>query len=576
MNKILLLFLALLTAAPAAGRPAAGKQEKLIQEVLRLEAKYGGHLGFMAKNLKTGETIGYNAAERFPTASVIKLPVLATFFQLADDKKIDPSELLTLTRADMKPGSGILQHLAEGDRITLLDAVKLMITQSDNTATNLVLDRLAPTHPERLALVNEFVAQKGLKNTRILNRLFSFDTKQRTPEAIRYGVGVSTPEDMVALLETLYSKTLVSPSSCDAIMGILKNQSYREMIPRYLPEEECQYLEIGNKTGSVNETKVDVALILSDKIDLALAVFVDKQPDHRGDIENRGILLGAMVARAAWNHFTGSTGYQERKVPLNNVDWNSYPDGRWGIYRSDAAPFPHRQRKKGFKASDGTLYPYHPHYDDNSIVVVVPNTFQETGDGTNVIVHFHGEMDDNMATLETGQMPQALSEQKINAILVLPQGPYRARDSFGGKMTDEGGLKRLIEDMLATMKSEKIIKTDRLNKLIISAQGFGYYPAASAVKRGGEESHITNLFLWDALYGNPEVFRNWLVKGNGMLHAAYTSNLGKEHVRFEQTISGDAKKRLRFVAAPVDRGRLIPSYFQSWLKELGPEWKSER
>jgi hypothetical protein len=61
-----------------------------------------------------------------------------------------------------------------------------------------------------------------------------------------------------------------------------------------------------------------------------------------------------------------------------------------------------------------------------------------------------------------------------------------------------------------------------------------------------------------------------------MLHAAYTSNLGKEHVRFEQTISGDAKKRLRFVAAPVDRGRLIPSYFQSWLKELGPEWKSER
>jgi beta-lactamase class A len=576
MKRILLLFSAVLAATPLAGRPAAGKQDTWIREILRLEAKYGGHLGFAAKNLKTGETIGYNAAERFPTASVIKLPVLAAFFQLADDKKIDPNELLTLTRADMKPGSGILQHLAEGDRITLLDAVKLMIMQSDNTATNLVLDRLAPTHAERLALVNEFVARKGLKDTRILNRLFSYDTKQRTPEAIRYGIGVSTPEDMVALLEALYTKTLVSPASCDAMTDILKTQSYREMIPRYLPEEECRYLEIGNKTGSVNETKVDVALILSDKIDLALAVFVDKQPDHRGDIENRGVLLGAMVARAVWNHFTGSSGYEERSVPLNNVDWNSYPDGRWGIYRSAAAPFPHRQRRRGFKASDGTLYPYHPHYDDNSIVVVLPSTFQETAGGTNVIVHFHGEMGDNMAALEADQMPQALADQKINAILILPQGPYRARDSFGGKMTDEGGLKRLMEDLLATMKREKIIKTDRLNRLILSAQGFGYQAAASAVKRGGEESHITDLFLWDALNGSPEAFRTWLVRGDGVLHAAYTSDAGKEHVRFEQTVKGDAKKRLRLVAATVDRGKLILSYFQSWLKELGPEWKSAR
>lgn len=575
MKKNYLLFLALLCALPAAGKGAPGTQEKLIQETIRLEARYGGHLGFMARNLNTGETVSYNASERFPTASVIKLPVLATFFQLADEKKIDPNETITLTKADMKPGSGILQLLSDGDRITLLDAVKLMITQSDNTATNLVLDRLAPTHQERLDVVNEFMARKGLKNTRLLNRLFSFETKQRTPEAIRYGVGVSTPEDMVALLTALYSKTLLAPASCDAMVGILKSQFYREMIPRYLPEEDCQFLDVANKTGSVNETKVDVALILSDKANIALAIFVDKHPDHRGDIENGGILLGSMVARAVWNHFTGSSGYQERKVPLNNVDWNSFPDGRWGIYRSDAAPFPQKQRKRGFKASGGTFYPYHPHYDDNSIVVVVPNTFRETDEGTNVIVHFHGEMSDNMMLLEQDRMPVAMVAQKTNAILVLPQGPYRARDAFGGKMTESGGLKRLIDDMLATMKSEKVIETTRLHHLLISADGFGYHPAAFALKRGGLEVHITDVFLFEAHYRNPEVFRDWLDKGNGTLRVTYTGSFGKEAAGFEAMIRGEAKQRLRMTPASTDRGQLIRVFFESWLKELGPDWKNE-
>ena len=85
-----------------------------------------------------------------------------------------------------------------------------MITLSDNTATNLVLDRMggiacgAPG-----PCVNELMVSLGLKNTRLLNRLYSWDTKQRTPEGIRYGIGVSTPEDMVILSEALYKKELV-------------------------------------------------------------------------------------------------------------------------------------------------------------------------------------------------------------------------------------------------------------------------------------------------------------------------------------------------------------------------------
>ncbi len=139
-----------LCAASVRAEQAADKQQSLLSEVVRLEAEYGGHLGFMARNLGTAETVGYNASERFPTASAIKLPVMAAFFRLVDERKINPDSVLTLTKEDLKPGSGILQFLSGGDRITLLDAVKLMIALSDNTATNLVLDRLAPTHAERM------------------------------------------------------------------------------------------------------------------------------------------------------------------------------------------------------------------------------------------------------------------------------------------------------------------------------------------------------------------------------------------------------------------------------------------
>jgi len=555
MKKISAFFIAFLCTIAAPGSPAAGRQEKFLQEIARLEARYGGHLGFMARNLRTGETLSYNGSERFPTASVIKLPVLAAFFHLVDGNKIDPNEWITLTKADMKPGSGILQLLTEGGRITLLDAVKLMITQSDNTAANLVLDRMAPTHPERMAVVNDFLLQLGLKDTRILNRLFSFDTKQSTAEAVRYGIGVSTPEDMVALLGALYSRTLASPSSCDMMMNILQSQFYREMIPRFLPEEAGESLAIGNKTGSVNEPKVDVALLRSDRADIALAVFVDKQPDHRGDVENRGILLGAMVARAVWNHFTGSVGYEERVIPLHDVDWNTFPGGRWGIYRSIAAPFPHPKRKRGFKAADGTSYPYHPHYDDDSIVVVVPQSFRETENGANLIVHLHGGPGDNMSSLEKDRMPQSLAGQNINALLVLPQGPYRANDSFGGKLTDPGGLGRLVEDVLATMKQEKIIQTSRLNQLILSAEGSGDQSVATALRRGGLDGKITDLFLLGPPTIPPQLFRDWVKKGAGKVHTAYAPEAG-----VGQTAGTPA----------------IPAAFESFLKELGPAWKNDR
>lgn len=552
-----------------------GNASTIIEEIKKLEQEFGGHLGVMAKNLATGDVVAYRADERFPTASAIKFPMMTAFFHLVDQKKIDPQEKVVLHDRDKKQGSGILQLLSEGSSLTLLDAVRLMITLSDNTATNLVLDRLSDTHDGRMSVVNDFMVAQGLKNTRILNRLYSKETKKLTPEGIRYGIGVATPEDIVILLESLFKGTLADSSSCKAMLEILKQQSYRDMIPRFLPDHACTYLDVANKTGGVNETKVDVGLVFSDKVNYAVAIFVDKHPDHREGPENQAVLLAANVSRAIWNHFTGMTGYHDRKVITDHVDWNALPGGNWVIWRSTAAPFPHKDRVNGFTTSNGTIYPYNPHYADSSITVFIPNGFKESPEGSNVIVHFHGHMNDNMGVLEQFGMPQALLAQKINALLVLPQGPYRARDSFGGKMEDEGGLRRLVEEVLTTMKKEEVVKSTSLRHLLVTAHSGGYRPAAISLEKGGLSDKITDVFLFDALYGQHEYFRNWLERCNGNLYGAYTDHLGEESVTFEKAIQGEAKARLHFTPTTVSHNAVVQEFFGRWLDRLGPDWKTD-
>ena len=120
---------------------AENTDRTLVEELQRLENEFGGHLGVAAKNLKTGEVISFNGGERFPTASVIKLPIMTAFFHLVDRNMIDPNMKVVLAADDKKPG--LLKYLSDGMTMTLLDAVNLMIVLSENTATNLVLDRLA-------------------------------------------------------------------------------------------------------------------------------------------------------------------------------------------------------------------------------------------------------------------------------------------------------------------------------------------------------------------------------------------------------------------------------------------------
>ncbi len=534
-----------------------------------LEARYGGHLGLAALNLRTGEEICYNASEQFPTASVIKLAVLAAYYDAVAHGRVNPASILDIRDEDKKPGSGVLQFLSAGGRIALRDAARLMIVVSDNTATNLVLDNLGPDVRSQLGDVNSLMDSLGLHRTKLLNRLFSWQTKQNTGESIRFGVGVSTPEDMVLLMSMIFRHQLIDSTSSSEMLETLRLQQYDDMIPRYLPDEGTSHLAIAHKTGSIAETKVDVGVVTSDSVAFAIAIFVDKSADHSGGIENSATLLGAHVARYVWDRWGAG---RDGPVEQYDVDWTMVPHGKWAIYRSRYAPFPHPDRLKGFRRDDGTYYPYFPHYADSSIVVFVPESLRTDARGTNMIVHFHGHGHDNLDILEHSGMVQAMCDQRVNAVLVLPQGPYRARDSFGGKMEEKGGLQRMIEDILRMLVQEGVINEPVLGRLIISAHSGGYRPAAFGLQQGGELEHLDGIFLFDALYGYSDTFASWLEHSNGFLDAAFTEHLKPEHDAFLLGLSPSARKRVSIVPAGVEHEQVVPAWFPRWVQSLGKRW----
>ena len=140
-------------------------------------------------------------------------------------------------------------------------------------------------------------------------------------------------------------------------------------------------------------------------------------------------------------------------------------------------------------------------------------------------------------------------------------------------MEDADGFKKMINDVLETMKREEVIKNAKLNKLIVSAHSGGYRPAAFVLDRGGLNDHITDLFLFDAFYGNHNYFRSFLNASHASIHAAYTDHLKVEHEEFLKETAGTKARQLHFTPTSVDHDEVVQTYFADWIGALGMEWK---
>ena len=270
----------------------------------RIKTAIGGFRGTVslyAKNLDSGETYGLRENESVRTASTIKLAIMATIFDAAAEGKAKWTEELVLHDGDKVNGSGVIRELSDGVRLPVRDLVHLMIVVSDNTATNLLLDRFPAD------TVNAEMDKLGLKHTRCLRKILNGDKPPsgvsqagRLEENKRFGLGVSTPREMVVLLEKIERGDIAGQDGSREMIAILKRQQVRDGIGRRLAG-----LTVASKSGALDRLRSDVGIVYSPGGKIAIAITCDDLPkvdysaDNAGNIfisDLTGILIEGLAA----------------------------------------------------------------------------------------------------------------------------------------------------------------------------------------------------------------------------------------------------------------------------------------
>ena len=277
--SIVIILLALAANAAQAQEPSPSLESRIRGEV----APFKGKVFLYAKNLDTGQTYSLSGDERVRTASTIKIAVMIEAFARVGAGRAKWTDELVLTKAARYGGSGILPELSDGLRLTLQDAVRLMMVLSDNTATNLVLDYLTTD------AVNERMSSLGFKATRIMRRVGGGGESKEGKSGDnlkRFGLGATTPHEMVQIMEKLERGEIVSKEASAQMLDLMKREQGRNSIGRNMPG-----VPMASKYGALDALRSCVAILYTKQGKIAIAITVDEMPEVLWSVDNPAYLL---------------------------------------------------------------------------------------------------------------------------------------------------------------------------------------------------------------------------------------------------------------------------------------------
>jgi hypothetical protein len=194
------------------------------------------------------------------------------------------------------------------------------------------------------------------------------------------------------------------------------------------------------------------------------------------------------------------------------------------VTTSDHTMFPHEKRAQGH-TYEGKAYPADVHYSDRTVAIFVPKRFR-AGDATDLVFYFHGWRNNVDDTFAKFRVAEQLAASGVNAVLVLPEGPRNAPDSFGGKLEETGVFSSLVSDVLATLKTRGVIESTKPGAIVLAGHSGAYRVIAFILTRGGLTANIREVYLFDALYGQTEKFAHWIDHFPGRLVDIYTAEGG--------------------------------------------------
>lgn len=191
-----------------------------------------------------------------------------------------------------------------------------------------------------------------------------------------------------------------------------------------------------------------------------------------------------------------------------------------------SAPFPDPAREHGY-TYHGKFYSAKDHYSDNTVLFFIPRNFRET-DSVDFVVHFHGWNHVADGTLDEYKLPEQFAKSGKNAVLIVPQGPLNAPDSFGGKLESTNAFHAFMEEALSALKASGAIANANatFGRIILSGHSGGYHVMSAILHNGDLAQNIKEVWLFDALYGGTENFVGWQKAQDGRLLNIYTDHGG--------------------------------------------------
>lgn len=272
-------------------------------QIKTIAAAHHGHVAVFAHNLRSGQTASLLPDEPVQTASVIKMGILLDAAEQIRAGQANLEERIVLTKANQVEGSGVLGELTPPLALTLGDTLRLMVILSDNTATNMAIDRLGLAH------INGTLRAAGLRQTVLYKKVYVPATAPMPPDQPKFGLGKTTAREMAAIMERFATCHLAFDNSaplpadgkiCGEILGMLRKQQDRNSLPRYLETLDTSEAgsAIGNKTGALNQVRNDVALISSKAGPIVVAAFTWENADQRWTGDNEAEQTLGKLAKA--------------------------------------------------------------------------------------------------------------------------------------------------------------------------------------------------------------------------------------------------------------------------------------
>jgi len=265
----------------------------------RLEAAARGEGRGAAPAGAVADAVAYRPEASFPAASTIKVFVLQALLERVAAAGIGLDDEVVLRGTDRVTGSGVLKALSPGRAYTVRDLATLMIVVSDNTATNLLIDRLG------VGAVNDVIAAHGWRGTHLAGLLQRPDLRAAGDAR----VSTTSPRDLADAFARLWRAELLPPDLSEVARGIYRRQQVTDLLGRYLPfdayrtETGEDRFVIASKYGALRGVRHDAGVIDTGRNRYVVAVMTRGCPDERFHPDNLAALVVAKVSRILYEHF---------------------------------------------------------------------------------------------------------------------------------------------------------------------------------------------------------------------------------------------------------------------------------